>query len=709
MILVEVYTQNPIGYNKKLTYQSPTWIEKGCRVEIELVNKIIVGFVDSCYEGEVDYEVKPIVSIIDELPILNKELLELAEVMSYQSIAPMIRCLQAILPNPLKPTKSFKAPKKDRWLIKGDSLEPLTKRQQEIMDEFTEMSYTEGLTRYKSVLRTLIKKGHLLETEIEHTYQPEDKSVLSREKKLTYYQEKALNSIELNRFKTYLLFGATGSGKTEVYLQCAQKVLDSGKQVLILVPEISLTPQMIERFESRFGQDIGIYHSGLNNQQKYEQYKRVKDNQVSIVVGTRSCVFLPFDNLGLIVLDEEHDSSFKQETTPYYHAREMALYRGNYHQCPVVLGSATPSLESYAKALKGVYTLLELPERINESFPKSKIVNMSAEIRSLQDSIISKELNLEIQKRLDKKEQVMLLLNRRSYAPVVQCPKCLKSLQCPHCDTVLSYHKDPYGYVCHTCGYMKKDNTCPDCHVKATVVKGIGTQRLEEIVQAKYPKARIGRMDTDTTKVKNAHFKLLKAFNDHKIDILIGTQMIAKGLDIPNVTLVGILQADAALMHDDFSSTEKAFNLILQAAGRAGRHDLPGEVLVQSSLRDHYAIGYGLAQNYKGFFNEEMKYRHVGRYPPYVSLCEIIVSAKNENKVQEVGVNIASFLKTEGFTALGPVVIRKLMNQHRVRIVIKSKQKQPMIDVCHKAIEQLSLDKESVRITFNVDPNQLSQ
>lgn len=711
MILVDCYTQNPIAYNQTLTYYTDVYIPTGCRVLIELRNRQIVGFVHRCYEGEVDFEVKKVIEVIDEKPILNQELLDLAQWLSYQTLSPIIRCLQAILPNPLRPKKTFTKPVSLRMIRLLDHNQELTTRQQEIVNDLQqeqELTYSEGLSRYKTVLRTLIEKGVIKEFEVEKEYLEKEIKRQSDHKTLTKDQQAAVDAIVLNEVHTYLLFGATGSGKTEVYLQIAQKVLNQNQQVLILVPEISLTPQMIERFQSRFGQDIGIYHSGLNNQEKYEQYKRVKENQVNIVVGTRSCVFLPFSNLGLIVLDEEHDPSFKQESTPYYHAREVAHYRAKTHNCPILLGSASPSLESYAKAIKNVYTLLTLPQRINESFPEVEVVDMKAQLRQLKNDIISQELDNAISDALEKKQQIILLLNRRSYSPIVQCQSCHQALDCPHCDTTLAYHKDFNAYLCHTCGYSQRENTCRHCGSRATLMKGLGTQKLQEVIELKYPHARVARMDADTTRRKNAHFNLLNKFQNREIDILVGTQMIAKGLDMPYVTIVGILQADAALMHEDFSSTEKAFSLILQASGRAGRHDLKGKVIVQSYLPDHYAIQYALRQNYVGFFQQEMNYRHKGNYPPYVYLCEIVLSHTNLDLLNKIALEISTEARTRKLLTLGPAPLRKLKNMNRVRLVIKHKHQQELIDKLHEIHQACGLASSNVQIIFNVNPQQLS-
>ena len=712
MILVDIYTQHPILGNQTLTYTHDIFLERGIRCWVELVNKKIVGFVMRSYEGEVEFDVKPIESVIDDSPILNDELYQLATEMSQKTLSPIIRCFQAILPNQLRPKSNHKTIQTTDFVRVIDTTGYQTKRQQEVLEDLNQyesLDYSNALNKYKTVLKTLIDNGAVERFNEVKKYVEKEITIQSQNHQLTKTQQQALDAVVLNQNHTYLLFGATGSGKTEVYLQLASKVLQNKQQVLILVPEISLTPQMIERFQSRFGQDIGIYHSGLNDQEKYEQYLRVKNNEVLIVVGTRSCSFLPFENLGLIVMDEEHDPSFKQESVPFYHALDVCLWRSHYHNCPLMLGSATPSLESYAKAYKGIYKLLALPKRINNNFPKITIVDTSKNLRKLEYEVLSNELKTAIQETLQRKEQIILLLNRRSYSPIVQCENCLEVLMCPDCDTALSYHKDTHHYQCHTCGYQQHDNKCPKCHHRASLNKGLGTQRLEEIVCQLFPQAKVSRMDADSTRLKNAHFKILDDFSSHRTDILIGTQMIAKGLDIPNVTLVAILKADSALYHEDFSSSEQAFSLILQASGRAGRHDKQGHVIIQSFSSDHYVLQYALYQNYLGFFNQEMKYRQSGQYPPYVYMTEIMFSHLNKDKtIETADLFSVEYRKIESLKVLGPVAIRKLAKIERVRVVVKSKNFDEMIQTLTTIHSQLENKLKGVKVVYNVKPLHLT-
>ncbi len=710
MNLIEVYIEDAWNENHVLTYTHTSLLAQGIRVVVPLRTRTVVGFVVRSYVGTLDFEVRSIVEVIDDEPIVSAELWELAHWMSQETLNPVIRCFQAILPNVLRPSSTFKAPKMIRMIRFKNESDHLTKRQSEVLTTLKAsgpISYSEGLQQFKSVLRTLINKGLIEEYQEEAQYQIETQEKIKPKYQLTKAQQNIINQIKLNQEGVYLIHGPTGSGKTEIYLHVAQNVLEQKGQVLILVPEISLTPQMIQRFQDRFGLDIGIYHSGLNNQEKYQQYQRVISGEVKIVVGTRSAVFLPFTNLGLIVMDEEHDESFKQETTPFYHAREIAIYRGQIHQCPVVLGSASPSLESYARGVKHVYTLLNLPDRRRSNNLNIEVVNTSLGALGSIDKIMSDPLIASIEQSLAEGQQVILLLNRRSYAPLVYCPTCQTNIRCPHCDRGLSYHHVDRSFRCHTCDYVIPGHQCPTCQQPTLSLRGIGTQRLQEVVSQRFPQARIERMDTDTTRVKNAHFKILERFMNHQIDILVGTQMIAKGLDNYKVTTVGILNADAALMHEDFSSSQRAFNLILQASGRAGRGPWPGRVVIQTFNPNHYALKTAIAQNYLSFFNQEMKYRHMANYPPYTYLIEIRFTHQEVDRALELAHQYRSALQ-DHCNVMGPSVLSKIRDIEPVRMVLRDKDLAGMREKLKAVHETLFTQRKGVGISININPQQLS-
>ncbi|NLC42240.1 MAG: primosomal protein N', partial [Erysipelothrix sp.] len=464
MIYVDVYIEDPFLHNEVLTYHSEQLLDAGVRVFVSVQQSTRIGFVKQSYEREeLGFSTKPISGVVDDTPIINQELWELGNWMSKTTLNPIIRCFQAILPNQLRPSSSAKKKQLVTMVRVVDPQLASTPKQMEMIETIGEGMPLSEANKISSVVTSLIKKGALERFEVERRYQPRAIEIKPSHIELTQKQQDVLSEIDLSSNKTYLLHGITGSGKTEIYLQAAASVLASGKQVLILVPEISLTPQMISRFQKRFGQDIGIYHSGLNPQEKYEQYQRVQREEVSIVVGTRSAVFLPFKELGLIVMDEEHDDSFKQESTPFYHARDIALKRAQNHGCPLLLGSASPSLESYARAIKGNYQLLELPSRINNSLPIIKVIDTNSQLRTLSYQPLSNELIGALKHTLENHQQSILLLNRRSYAPIMKCSQCGHVLMCPNCETTLSYHKADQSFRCHTCDHVSFRQDCPEC------------------------------------------------------------------------------------------------------------------------------------------------------------------------------------------------------------------------------------------------------
>ena len=522
---------------------------------------------------------------------------------------------------------------------------------------------------------------------------------------LTWEQISAIDKINNSEKDVILLHGLTGSGKTEVYMQLAARKCRRGKQVLILVPEISLTPQMVSRMVSRFGANIAIYHSKLNDQQRYEQYQLVRNHQVSIVVGTRSAVFMPFDDLGLIVLDEEHDHSYKQDSSPRYHCRDVAIHRAAHHHCKVILGSATPTLESYARAIRNVYELVELKNRIHQNLPTSHLIDMQAQIRR-GNYILSEPLEKAIRNRLNNHQQCILLLNRRGYTTIMKCRKCGKVIQCPHCDIAMSYHKDENKLMCHTCGTeMSAEMDCPECGSRNWIHQGLGTQRLYETIQDKFPEARILRMDADTTRKKNGHQEILEAFERGEADILLGTQMIAKGLDYPNVTLVGIFNADALLGRTDYRSVEVTFDLIVQASGRSGRGHSAGEVFVQAYDCHHYGIRLAVRQDYVSFFKNEMEYRHIGDYPPYKYMIAICFSSRDQNRAQQLAWDAGEqFRKDENIRTLGPSQLGRILDEYRYRVVLKGANRDQMIETVWKWYEGLQISRQQIKVRIDVDP-----
>ncbi|MCY1590713.1 primosomal protein N' [Staphylococcus pettenkoferi] len=537
-----------------------------------------------------------------------------------------------------------------------------------------------------SSINTLTRKGMIEKYDAIIERDPFATRVFEQEKnqKLTQDQQRAYDaiceSIEERQQRTFLLHGVTGSGKTEVYLQTIERVLNHDRQAMMLVPEIALTPQMVLRFKKRFGDEVAVLHSGLSKGERYDEWQKIRDGRARVSVGARSSVFAPFKELGMIIIDEEHESSYKQEDYPRYHARDIAEWRSQYHQCPLVLGSATPCLESYARADKGVYQLLSLPNRVNDqAMPHIDIVDMREELSSGNRSMFSNQLREAIESRLANKEQIVLFLNRRGYASFMLCRDCGHVPQCPNCDISLTYHKSTDQLKCHYCGYQETPPAlCPNCESEHIRQVGTGTQRVEELLQREFEGANIIRMDVDTTSRKGAHEKLLNDFGEGKGDILLGTQMIAKGLDFPNITLVGVLNADTMLNLPDFRSSERTYQLLTQVAGRAGRHEKEGQVIIQTYNPEHYAIKDVQQNDYLAFYRQEMEYRKLGKYPPYFFLINFTISHQEMKKVLEASKHIHQILLqhlSDKALVLGPspAALTRINNEYRFQILIKYK------------------------------------
>ena len=711
MILAEIFIEHPVrAVDQVFTYESDVMLEKGERVEVNFNNRFLVGFVHSCmesslsrqeYEKQAGYKIKKIHRIIDSESLLNDELYALADYMKDITLSTTISCYQAMLPTVLKPSSSNSKIQYEKWVVPTAEKVSLTPKQLDaymyVVENIT-IKYSLLRAKYPSIAKKLVDSGALkiIEKEKEgNTYSTVKKS---QPLELTKEQRNVKNEFESSDDSVFLLRGVTGAGKTEVYLQLADEVLKKGKQVLILVPEIALTPQMIERVASRFGSHLAIYHSRLNVQQKYEQYQLVRQKKASVVVGTRSAVFLPFDDLGLIIMDEEHDSSYKQDSQPAYHCKDIAIWRGKYHHCKVLLGSATPTLESYARALKNVYHLLTLEHRINDSLPITEIVSMKNE----KQDILSDVLTEKIQDRLAKNEQVILLLNRRGYHNILRCKECGEVVKCPHCDLAMSYHYKENVMKCHTCGTMTRiPKVCPSCHSDSGFATfGYGTEKLLEVVQNTFKDARILRMDRDTTSKKDGHEKILKAFGNHEADILLGTQMIAKGLDFAGVTLVGILNGDEGLARTDFRSCEVTFDLLMQASGRSGRANKQGEVVIQVYDESHYAVTCAAKQDYVSFFKNEMKFRHIGNYPPYSYFISLTVYSLSEEKAEETALWLKNALHGN-FKVIGVVKLLKIKDQYRSRILLKGKDLDEMRNEIRKLLDTDENRKKNIHIDVN--------
>lgn len=715
-VLVEI---NNINVDKTFDYIVPfEYIENikiGMRVKVPFASRELEGFVlDLVNSTDNNYELKEIISIVDTEPILNNELLHLGQFMSKKYFSTLISCYQTMLPKALKAQNKTSINKKMiKYVELCSNSFPKLKPNQEKIVEYLRIN---GKVKKEEVnkisvsgVNTLIKNGIIIESLIEE-YRLVTKDI-NKEKetfKLTVEQQEAKNKIlSQTQSSVFLLHGVTGSGKTVVYMEIVEEILNRGKDSIFLVPEISLTPQMVYHFKSRFGDEVAVLHSRLSEGEKYDEYRKIVEGKVHIVVGARSAVFAPFKNLGAIIIDEEHTTSYKQDNNPKYSAIEIAIERAKNNNAIVILGSATPSLETYARSIKGLYTLVELKHRVNtNNLPLVEIVDMSKEKH--RGSIFSSRLITEVNKRLEEHEQIILLLNRRGYSSFITCSNCGYTAKCPHCDITLTYHKTSNTLRCHYCGYADKMNDiCPSCGEKAIKTLGTGTEKVEEEIKKVF-NARVVRMDLDTTSKKGSHEKIITAFKNHEYDILLGTQMIAKGLDFSNVTLVGVINADTSLMIPNYRSNEYTFQLLMQTAGRSGRGEKKGSVIIQTFNPEHYAITFASKHDYIDFFKQEMEVRRKLSYPPYYYLIYIKVIGKDYNKISIESNKIASILTRElkNSKILGPTTcsVFKLNGLFRFGIIIKYKKEEKMEEVLQSLVNHYK-GNQTVKVDIDVNPN----
>lgn len=621
------------------------------------------------------------------------------------------------------------------------------KRQQEVLTYIADTGGDVPLKEIMTVLgvtastvKALSDKGYIAIMDMEVYRDPyQDRNFTpSTPFKLTDEQQQVYNSIirRINQREKgeYLIHGITGSGKTEVYLQCIQRVIEQDRQAIMLVPEIALTPQMVERFKGRFGDRVAVMHSRLSSGERYDEWRKIREGKSQVAIGARSAIFAPFANLGLIIMDEEHETSYKQEESPKYHARDVAIHRAHQHNAVVILGSATPSLESYYAARSQANdefmpTLLEIHGRaLGSELPAVEIIDMREELKEGNRSMFSRPLHQAIEDRLEKKQQIVLLLNRRGHSTFVMCRTCGYVAECPNCDISLTYHQRSNSLRCHYCGHAEPaPQICPECGSEHIRYFGTGTQRVEEELAKLFPGIRVVRMDVDTTTQKGSHEKLLNQFRDKKADLLLGTQMVAKGLDFPDVTLVGVIAADSALHLPDFRAAEKTFQLLTQVAGRAGRHHLPGEVIVQTYNPEHYSVIHASRHDYGSFVREELKHRQTLGYPPYCRLALITFSHEKLALLVRIAENYTQMIKdqasklgwlgslerfsNEALDVLGPVAspIPRLKNRYRFQCMIKWRGDMDVAKLAEHVAEQLqdSVRDKELLISIDVDPQVL--
>ncbi|HBM81747.1 MAG: primosomal protein N' [Clostridiales bacterium] len=586
-----------------------------------------------------------------------------------------------------------------------------------------ERELTDGYKVSSSTINTLVRKGIADKVDIPVRRNPYDDSMFSKNAYpvLTDDQRNVINRILGEYYnhvsRNFLIHGVTGSGKTEVYMRLVEDIIKNGKQAIVLVPEISLTPQTIERFKGRF-EKVAIIHSRLSAGEKYDEWKRIKQGKVDVVVGARSAVFAPFDNLGIIIIDEEQEDSYKSDMTPKYNAREIAYKRCEIENAMLVLGSATPSIDTFYDAQHGKYVICRMPKRVdNKKLPVIEVVDMRLEVESGNKTIFSRKLFREMKNSLHNGQQIILFLNRRGYSTFVSCRKCGMVIKCPRCDVSLTYHIDRNILNCHYCGYsMRPPDICPSCKSRYIKYFGIGTQKVESEVKKYFPEARVLRMDFDTTTKKGSHDRLYRAFKNREADILIGTQMVSKGLDFPGVSLVGIIAADLTLNIPDYRSSERSFTLITQVAGRAGRGEDPGKVIVQTYNPEHYSIVAAVNKDFIGFYNKEIKIRKALNYPPFSELINIVASSKNEKDAALMIKKIAYTIyekfgmDEKRFVILGPssAPISRINMYYRWQIILKGTFDDELKKQIKLIVNNFAMRTNSIRINIDIDPVSLT-
>lgn len=729
-----IVNNEAIKVDRIYTYKIPEALKSkitlGQRIKIPfgMGNKSIDGFIVQLYEyidldDKTISKLKSIIEISDDFNVLTEKDINLISIMRSKYLCTYLECIKVFIPSGLIKGMKFKVKNViniGKPLIDKYKKEPyinIIKFVEENNGIYNKTSLTNELKFSLSSINTLLKYGFLVSEEaIVNRYN--DKAYkLYEEKTLNEIQQDAVNTIIKSSYNKFLIHGITGSGKTEIYMNLVKDMINNDKDSIILIPEISLTPQMVERFKGRFGKDVAIFHSKLSDGERYDEWMRVKMGKVRVAIGARSAVFLPFSNLGLIIIDEEHEGSYKSDSDPKYHARDIAELKCNIEGCKVVLGSATPSIETYYKSMNGEYKLITLSQRADgASLPTVQVVDMREELMSNNKSIFSNSLYEALNHTLNNKEQAILFLNRRGFSTFVSCRKCGYVFKCSNCDISLTYHSYSSNLTCHYCGSKQKvENTCPKCKSKYVKYFGIGTEQLEEQVKKVFPEAKTLRMDFDTTREKNSYEKIYDYFRNEKANILIGTQMVAKGLDFPNVTLVGVIAADLSLNLPDYRANERTFQLITQVSGRAGRGKKAGRVVVQTYSPDNFSIKSAVENNYLSFYKEEIEIRRAMNYPPFTKILVINLSSEKEEllikNIQSLGNKLHSKLENnDKIEVLGPCPcsISKIKSAYRWQIIIKGN----FDDITAQMIRDLTYNEvnevyNDIRVSIDVNPSNL--
>jgi primosomal protein N' (replication factor Y) len=714
----------PFTYKVPEEFNNEIKIGQIVKVPFGKGNKTSEGFILNLKNDDnIKFKTKNIAAILVKDPVIDEDDINLIEFLREKTLCKYIDAFRLLIPVGIM--KGAKAKKKRVIVLKNEDLSNIKNPDgyKKIVEFFktnsgkytkSELINEHSISQYK--LNKLIE-NEVLSIEEESVFRYNDR-VYNKDsaKTLTIEQENIIREYINSDDKMFLLKGVTGSGKTEVYMKLVERVLLEEKSAIILVPEIALTPQMIERFKGRFGVNVALFHSKLSDGERFDEWFRVKEGKSKVIVGARSAIFLPAKNLGLIIIDEEHENTYKSEQNPKYQTKEVAEYLSELKGCKVILGSATPSIETYYRALTGEMKLLELNSRVdNKSMPPMKVIDMRNELKGGNKSLFSRELFIAIQERLKRKEQIILFLNRRGFSTFVSCRSCGYVFKCDECDISMTYHKNGL-LICHYCGKTKREpRECPKCHSKYVKFFGAGTQRVEEEVKKYFNNAGILRMDVDTTRDKHSYERIYNTFKNGEADILIGTQMVSKGLDFKNVTLVGILAADMSINIPDYRAAERTFQIITQVAGRAGRGDKQGEVLIQTYTPQHYSLQYAVNYDYEGFYEKEFTVRAMMKYPPFGKLLLINGTSKKEELLKNFMHKITMMIKPLvenclDIEILGPIpcMISKLKENYRWQIVIKGE----FDSYFSKNIKEILYDENKnvyndIRISMDINPNNL--
>ena len=743
MFVEVILNNNAKELNRVFDYEIPKEFEKkvvvGCRVLVPFgkTDKLEDAFVITVKDKS-EFANKFVAKMIPELSI-EEERINLAKLMAYKYFCNISDCIKLMLPpgTSSKERNSWEKEKKGKFVylkISSKEIEELISKNKIKSEKHIRVLKflkqnngiyildLETITNVsKSILNTLEKKGYIeyIEEQIRRNPFINKKVQKDKPKKLTSEQGKAYNDIssciEKNEFKINLIYGITGSGKTEIYLQLIEKALELGKTAIMLVPEISLTPQILERFLARFDDKIAILHSKLSSGERFDEWQKISQGKAKIVIGARSAIFAPIKKLGIVIIDEEHDSSYKSEMTPRYNSKDIAKYICEKANCPLVLGSATPDLSTYQKALENKIKIFKLTKRANNScLPKVEIVDLRKELAYGNISMISLKLQEGIIENLKNKKQTILFLNRRGYSTFVMCKNCGQPVKCPNCSISLTYHKYENKLKCHYCGFENKVlKVCPNCGSDNIQYSGTGTQKLEEEIHNFFPTATTIRMDLDTVSKKNSHENILNKFKNEHIDILIGTQMIVKGHHFPDVTLVGAVLADSLLNIEDYKAVERTFQTLVQVAGRAGREDNRGKVIIQTYNPEHYGITYSAKQDYELFYKTEIDFRKKLKYPPFCDIIVVRVIGSNIDEIKKISDNV--FKKLNSLVNKNTTYIYKpcaspidkINRKYRYRIIIKGKAGTKLLNCIYKAIDENKI-KNKTSINVDINPNNMT-